>query len=1500
MAGPGRPLGRTDNPYNKRQRTETEEEKNNRIQKAADTRKKNKAAVDASKRAAAVQAFFQPRNKPPTAQQNTFTAVNNNDPGVPNDDEANTPKENDTTIDNQAVNIVPAANVIANLDIDEDDSLHLNDEDQYLENDDGGVQQEYVKSIQMRLRDEVSTKNNSCTDRWLLAHLEANDWWIRKENMLYFVKKLGLRRSYAAYYRDVYVWLPDIRWGKVCVPCCPSCKSNEYVGNNGFQDKHFGRLIIGLKENYYTISRRYICYACQTKSKDVESAVDQAFALNEHVSVEKTIDKVQYTFMGWNKHSLPLFPFGYGLEFPALLTWKAGVDKVVVDMMRPLFDKGLKPESFSNMLLELHTAEFGIKSLKHEYEIRERKSQHRLATASNEKFEPLGDFADKLKYRGVVPTGRYLIHVYKSFHETIRQYLAREVKKRDMDVIMIDVSYKEAKSLYQYRGKSVFRGLVTGLNQYGEVRIQFHIYTDSHEQMLAALEEFEKTRMALGFKGVSHVISDNPKKDKALFMNAMPSVKAQQVKYDSQQPSGTTTTGKACYNPDHLLIRVASNQTDINRVIDAMREDINGDTIGLDAEWNRMLDSRGFQTGRGRIQWIQIAYRNKDDNIRVLLLWVGDLKSLPNSLQSLVCDSTIRFAGVKVSGDLKYIGEDFNVKSIKDVEQKKRDVVVNLGSYAKDRGVVRNANTSLRHLVEITLDVTIDKTLQTSTWTKELTEDQKKYIAIDAAASLQVYEELTKMKDLSRRLNELDAVAGTAVDIVPSNGSSMAMATRSATGTIVGTREYICPVGFTYNGKRSIKIGKRAYVVKIRKIYAPNLVIPRFRYKKNKASVTLSDLGEIEIVVSLDMLMDHDDCASFCIDESRQTETADQNPVTSAATVDESSPNRSSSRGRVPRVYHAVDGHESEGDDFIDGTDGTAEAESPWEVLEDTIDSTMNSLTSADIETLRAAIFESKETEQGKVPLCCDKLDAPPKPEQIVNRYSSILGDVFHAMDRAKVPVKHEAKKGYFVALREAMLPWDVNGIRELETKMRESGMEAEEIEAQKYYNARLFRECVQRRVPPPNELYWRVRAVYALYGNIVDSKTKKPLFNKKAWKKANNVLLDILAGYYSDPPDLDFYTKKLGKSGEVVQNRYGLDVVECFRGTNRTESYHKNLTVTFGRWHVGIEMSDCLLAERRHRHNHKCSERRRHGFPIVGHFNTWIIDQLQNLVRENHGIQLYPHWTNASDYKTTGESFDTIALHHSVLHNKLEEKCSELGDTNLTREQEYMCKAMGTSLPFLPFVSKEERKAYAQYVLESAEAMDYDKAAEDWLSYVDGKNIMPKLPSHLRTHDESWSRNRRVKECVKNAKDGKKRLEELNAAISPGIEAALFKEPALPNAMPHPDINATENADYQVVAGILIGDNPIEKVVGFNNKRRYRCAVCQTLGCAGAVRRAYCPTAKAKQAGLPEPTEKIYSKQCSVCAMWGPKWLNCGIGSTKRDRCKYFEYGTGNKRAQY
>jgi hypothetical protein len=42
------------------------------------------------------------------------------------------------------------------------------------------------------------------------------------------------------------------------------------------------------------------------------------------------------------------------------------------------------------------------------------------------------------------------------------------------------------------------------------------------------------------------------------------------------------------------------------------------------------------------------------------------------------------------------------------------------------------------------------------------------------------------------------------------------------------------------------------------------------------------------------------------------------------------------------------------------------------------------------------------------------------------------------------------------------------------------------------------------------------VRAVFALYGKMKDSKTGKPLFNSQAWKKAKGILQEILLGFYS------------------------------------------------------------------------------------------------------------------------------------------------------------------------------------------------------------------------------------------------------------------------------------------------------------------------------------------------------------------------------------------------
>ena len=253
-------------------------------------------------------------------------------------------------------------------DYDEEEEWGKNDSDEY-KSEHHGVQQKYVEAIQKEVQKQV--KEDYEGKKWLLDLLNENNWWIRKVHAHIIIKKLKLTEDYGAYYRDVYFWLPEVRWRtveKIYRPSCPTCKCNTHVGAHGFRDNHFGRVVVGLKETYYIISRRYICHQCKRIATQAKGDVEK-FAKEKGLNVEVGDAEFNYTFMGWDKRILPLFAHGRGEEFPAYLTWKAGVDKTIIDLMRPLYDGGLRPERFSDMLVELHSKEFTQQCIRHEYDI---------------------------------------------------------------------------------------------------------------------------------------------------------------------------------------------------------------------------------------------------------------------------------------------------------------------------------------------------------------------------------------------------------------------------------------------------------------------------------------------------------------------------------------------------------------------------------------------------------------------------------------------------------------------------------------------------------------------------------------------------------------------------------------------------------------------------------------------------------------------------------------------------------------------------------------------------------------------------------------------------------------------------------------------------------------------------------------------------------------------------------------------------------------------------
>ena len=129
------------------------------------------------------------------------------------------------------------------------------------------------------------------------------------------------------------------------------------------------------------------------------------------------------------------------------------------------------------------------------------------------------------------------------------------------------------------------------------------------------------------------------------------------------------------------------------------------------------------------------------------------------------------------------------------------------------------------------------------------------------------------------------------------------------------------------------------------------------------------------------------------------------------------------------------------------------------------------------------------------------------------------------------------------------------------------------------------------------------------------------------------------------------------------------------------------------------------------------------------------------------------------------------------------------------------------------------------------------------WIQKVNGVDIYPKLPVHIRVWRKKWEKNNRVRDFVSRAKTGAEKLSEINnilisspqtevapAANSQTTATATATTPAIaappmmpiqPQVQTWPAVNvppplqqplpqALHNAPYSIVGGTIIGENPL------------------------------------------------------------------------------------------
>jgi len=668
--------------------------------------------------------------------------------------------------------------------------------------------------------------------------------------------------------------------------------------------------------------------------------------------------------------------------------------------------------------------------------------------------------------------------------------------------------------------------------------------------------------------------------------------------------------------------------------------------------------------------------------------------------------------------------------------------------------------------------------IRCSNWSaRTLSDRQIQYAALDAIKTLEVYQHLAPLPDLSERLEKNPDAAQpyVEVDIVPphcnrrptnaARGYRVAdLATRAAVGRILPDQTLDYPDEFT---PKKARVGENTRVVEITQVLAPSLLLPSGttigagvgRRRACLADFTSTSTGSgssetFKVILPLSMLKNHVESPRVRVFGGKRSDVNAERRITPPS----SAPGKSSERRDT--VIEEIDGDDDE-INRIFGESGSGDDN----VLNENARETM---TAEVIDLIKTAALEAKKTQKQRGThsnfMVAEHLDAP--PEIVWDAFSAVLGDPFHGMKRARVDVNHEYKKPYCVALMLAWFLWDEDSLEKVKEVLKGEGFTQSEIDSLMYFKPSFFTERVERKIPPPSELYWRVRAVFITFGNKIDSSTGRPLFNAAAWTKANNVLKEIQLGYYSDPPGHNFYTIRLTDEGTPKEDKYGITLIDCCRGTNDVENAHRIYTKTFSNSVTGVEYGSCLMINRLHRHNIRMGRRYIAGYPWLGHYDTWKLDRLQKLIEKNHGLAYIPGHHCTSDYRGTAETFQTVAIHSKALHDAV--AAIELSDkVKFSRDLQFICDSIGVRIPFLPVNGKEEYMLFTLLVHEMS-GFDAERMAIEWCKYVDGEAIFPKLPVYLREYYKRWQRNKRIQDAIKNMKPELELLAQVNKQHTP------------------------------------------------------------------------------------------------------------------------------------
>ncbi|KAK6971914.1 hypothetical protein R3P38DRAFT_2586309, partial [Favolaschia claudopus] len=464
----------------------------------------------------------------------------------------------------------------------------------------------------------------------------------------------GLNPS-GLYLRDVFIWLPYL------LPGCPKrfmCTCGSALSRNGFNDDPIARRVRHIPDDFFLFTNRFICDGRRVNEPGCGTSIQ-----------------------GTDPHILAQLPRQVQVAFPAYISPRGAVSKLMVRLMRNTFSHRHGAAPFAEMVTE-------VQYLSHaDGELMYTAAANFYGQTGLKRFS---SFDDPHGYAGSPPSAPYLKGLFTDVVSAHRIFIERDTATKPLTVAKADHTFHVLKHIGSVKGEQIFTAAYTCMNEFEEARGHAIVYSKSLEHVEDMYEHMFEGLRASGNPPTQILYTDSPQAErpfherinKTMTLNVVPV---------------TQWTDLPPFRSDPNTITVSVS-----------------DSIHIEEAANEILQNLFSCASPSQLYPIALAI--KAEHCADELSRLQSPSDILPSLRSILTNSSIIKIGHDIRRSLQTISQAFSVKDIEPSMASKNPSTLELAKYAKLKGRVDSPLASLHDLAGAVLHKRFDIPAPSTSW----------------------------------------------------------------------------------------------------------------------------------------------------------------------------------------------------------------------------------------------------------------------------------------------------------------------------------------------------------------------------------------------------------------------------------------------------------------------------------------------------------------------------------------------------------------------------------------------------------------------------------------------------------------------------------------------------------------------------------------------------------------------------------------------------------------